>query len=428
MAAKKIKAKIKAQFIKQPRYYNEFSCTGGDCPMNCCFGWSVVEWKNAEVQKLRNADCSEKIRSLIDTSFVPHYKDKQPVKKFKIQLNDNYKDVKLIEDISFNENVESYKIKMNEKRSCSFLTEDNFCSIQLELGAEYLSRTCRVYPRRSVLVGNTIYMYCNLSCYHVVDLLCNEKDSMILENFENIGQKIENINIDNVNDVINHPELKYRRQLLDLFYDIISDDSHSLEASIVLGALAAHGLTKIINNGEYDKIPDFIKNIKKQLDDPKQTEKLESFKPKTEVRIGFARDFYKNIVRIDLSDIIKVDVNISVEKFLDGERKFNEAYSDRPFALRNIALNLMLDLKMPFRDVNVSLFENYCYFAAAVSVIKFAADVAYTSDKDRDKAFKTLSAYVSRSFAHDDLKVKRIIELLNSYHCTSPAYLLLILK
>lgn len=416
------KNKITAQFYKQPRYYKEFSCIGGTCPMSCCLIWRV-DWLKDEYEKLKNAECSEELRKLIDTSF----RDTEPTFKFKIQLDDDYKSGELVADTSLNKNAEKYLIKMNKNR-CPFLTEDNFCAIQRELGEEYLSRTCRIYPRMSVLRGNTIYRYCNLSCYRIMDILCNDKDCMILENLMITDKKADALSVYSSTDLINHPEYKYHHQLLEFFYDILSDDSHSIETSIVLGALAAQGLTRIIGNGEYDKIPDYMKDIKNQLNDPGQIEKLETFKPKPEVRAGFGVQLDKSIVNSNMSSFIMDDDKISIDKFLDGDRKFNEDYSDRPFALRNIALNLLLELKLPFRDKNASLFENYCYFAAAVSAIKYVAACVYATGKDTDNGFKTVSAFVSRSFAHNDTNIKKIIELLNSYHCTSPAYLLLILK
>ena len=238
------KQKVSAQFYRQPRYYNSFSCIGGSCPASCCIGWRV-DWTKEEVEKLKNSECSENLRKLIDSSF---------------------------EEIG-----EKYEIKLYE-RKCPFLTEDNFCFIQREIGEEYLSYTCRNYPRSFTLSGNTVLSCCNISCYHVMDILCSDKDCMVLENYKSTSKKIEKVEVNSKTDIMNHPELKYRQQLFEFLYELISDDSHSLETSIVLGALAAQGLTRIIEKGEYDSIPDYIKNIKGQLNDPEQIKKLESFK------------------------------------------------------------------------------------------------------------------------------------------------------
>ncbi|MCH5348648.1 MAG: flagellin lysine-N-methylase, partial [Oscillospiraceae bacterium] len=202
---------VNMQFYRQPKYYNKFSCIGGSCPMTCCSVWRV-KWLEKEVEKLKNAECSDTLKGLIESSFIK---------------DDNGYII----------------IKMNNEFRCPFLTEDNFCRIQKELGVEYMSRICMIYPRLSTLCGNTIVNYCNLSCYHVMDMLCNESDCMELENYE-MDKKgdISGVYFDPKIDLINHPELKFRQQLFEFFYEILSDDSHSIETSVILGALAAQKL------------------------------------------------------------------------------------------------------------------------------------------------------------------------------------------
>ncbi|MDE6596543.1 MAG: YkgJ family cysteine cluster protein, partial [Oscillospiraceae bacterium] len=83
---------------------------------------------------------------------------------------------------------------------------------------------------------------------------------------------------------------------------------------------------------------------------------------------------------------------------------------------------------MPFRDTNYSIFENYCYFAAAFSAIKLFAAANYVSENDSEKNFKASSAYISRYFAHNDLKVAQILDIFKNLNCMSPAYIALIIN
>ena len=390
--------KISAQFYRQPKYYNEFSCMGGSCPMSCCLIWRV-DWTKDEVEKLKNVECSEQLKELIDNSF---------------------------KDIG-----EKYSVQMNNNR-CPFLTEDNFCSIQRELGEEYLSYTCRSYPRRALHSGNTVFNCCNLSCYRIMDILCSDSECMRLENYKinnNNNKMSVKIIFDEKKDIINHPELEYRHQLFEFFYDIISNESRSLETSIVLGALAANSLTKLIAKGGYKRIPDHISEFRKHLGDPEQTAKIGAIKPNYVLRFGFGIRLNKLLIKSNLTDNFKDDDgSISIRKYLEGEKKFKEAFADRPFAMRNVALNLLLELDMPFRDKNSTLFENYCYYVSAVAMMKFAASAIYVTNNDSEQGFKSVSSYIGRSFAHNDSKIKVVMEVLNEFHCTSPAYLSLIIK
>lgn len=363
--------------------------------MSCCLVWKV-NWSKNEVEKLKSADCSEELKTLTETSFK--------------------------------ETDAGYIVKMDEKSRCPFLTEDNFCLIQRELGEEYLSYACKVYPRHSVLSGNIIMNFCNLSCYRVMDTLCSDSECMILENYMPVNKKAGNVSRDSDTDNINHPELKYRRELFEFFYEIISDASHSLETSVTLGALAAQSISGIIEKGACGRIPECLPSFRRQLDNPEQIQKLEELKPNYGIKLGFAVRLINIIMKSDLLDGIQENGAVSVEKYCEGERLFKEAFADRPFALRNIALNFLLELKMPFRDLNFSLYENYCYYAAAIAAIKLVAPAVWLKTGDPELGFKSVSAYVSRSFAHNNLKVKMIMELYKELNCMSPAYIASILR
>lgn len=390
------KKNIKVQFFRQPRYFNDFQCMGGSCPVSCCTGW-CVDWTEKEMEKLKNVECSEHLKELIDNSF--------------------------------GENGEKYMIKMDQKLRCPFLTEDNFCAIQRELGEEYLSYTCAVYPRNVLISGNTFMNYCHLSCYRILDTLCNNKDCMVLENYKCVNKRAGKADADNNEDLLKHPELKYRQQLFEFFYEIISDESRSLETSITLGAVAAQNLARSISSGAADLIPQRIASLANAIKDPKQVEKLENLKPNYAVKLGFAKRLNEIVLKSNLIDLISENGAIISDKYDEGISNFNDAFAEKPFALRNIALNLLLELKMPFRVKDIGIFENYCYYIAAIASVKFVAAVSYNIQKSNpEKMFKRTAAYISRFFAHNDENVKPIVDLFKELNCMSPAYIALIVK
>lgn len=392
--------KLSVQFVRQPRYYKDFACIGGDCPMSCCLVWRV-DWKESEVEKLKNAECSEHLRELIDNSFKP---------------NENMPGMTFIE--------------MEKGGRCPFLTEDNFCSIQRELGAEYLSNTCMIYPRKSLYCGNTVFNYCYLSCYRILDTLCNDKDCMKLETYNAKKGETHNINFDNKTDLINHPELNYRQQIFDLFYDIISDESYSVETAIILGSLAAEKLTEFISGKLYDRIPELISALKPQLQN--YINVIDGLETNYVYKIKFATSLCILLLNsIDVFSGIMVNGGVVLDKYLEGERRFKEAFADRPFAFRNIALNLLMECKMPFRDKERSLFDNYCYFAAALAVMRIAAPAIYMLEGDKDEwesAFKRIAAYLGRSFTHSDANVNKIIGFLKNFGCTDHSHIAALIK
>lgn len=397
--------------------------------MNCCFGWENIDWTKDEVEKLKSAECSEELRELIEKTFV--------------------------------ENGSKYKVKYGKNGHCPLQDENGLCRIQKELGAEYMSMVCTVYPRHNVRSGNAVINYCNSSCYHVMDMLCSQKDCMILENYlpKSMKGKDVTIEVDSETDVLNHPELKFRNQILELFYDIISDESYSLETAVTLGALAANNLDKSIRSGGANSVPDIIPALKRQLKDPEQIKKLENIKPNYSVKLGFAKKLDENVLKLKLIDSIYENGVLSADKFNEGMRRFNEEFSNRPFVLRNIALNLLLELRIPFRNKDYSVFENYCYYVAAIAAAKLIAAVVFIKNNDSNVAvnpvtsgsgkaaeaarsmkisfkikanyeyeFKSTMAFFDRIFAHNSDNIKIILDMYKELNCMSPAYIALIVK
>lgn len=397
--------------------------------MNCCFGWENIDWTKDEVEKLKSAECSEELRELIEKTFV--------------------------------ENGSKYKVKYGKNGHCPLQDENGLCRIQKELGAEYMSMTCTFYPRHTVRSGNAVINYCNLSCYHIVDTLCSQKDCMILENYLPKSMKGKDVkaDVDSGTDVLNHPELKFRNQILELFYDIISDESYSLETAVTLGALAANNLDKSIRSGGTNSIPDIIPALKRQLKDPEQIKKLENIKPNYSVKLGFAKKLDEVVLKLKMIDNICENGVLSADKFNEGMRRFNEEFSERSFALRNIALNLLLELKIPFRNKDYSVFENYCYYAASVAAAKLIAAAVFIKNNDSNVAvnpvtsgsgkaaeaarsmkisfkikanyeyeFKSTMAFFDRIFAHNSDNIKIILDMYKELNCMSPAYIALIVK
>ncbi len=397
--------------------------------MSCCVMWDVY-WTEPEIEKLKNAECSEQLRNLVDNSFRP------------------------IEN-----KPGMFRIIMDSKKRCPFLTDDDFCSIQRELGEEYLSNVCTIYPRSSFLSENTAANYCYLSCYKVLDTLCNDKDCMMLENYDRVSKKVEKVSFDSKADILIRPELRYRNQISEFFYEIISDESRSLETSVTLGAVAAQDLAKCASAGGADLIPERIAFLKKILKDPKQTEKLENLKPNYAVKLGFAKKIDDIVLKSKMINLLSGNGALIADKYDEGMRKFNAAFAERPFALRNIALNLLLELNMPFRSRDYSIFENYCYYAAAIASVKLTAAAVFINNNDSqvevtpvvtgsgktaeavrdikisfkittdpEHDFKASLAYIDRFFAHNNNNVKTILDMYKELNCMSPAYIALILK
>lgn len=410
-------------YYRQPRYFGDFHCIGGSCTNTCCANWRI-DWKKEEIDKVINAPgCSEELKALMESSFL--------------QVKDNL-----------------YAVDPRHPY-CPLLTEDKFCRIQRELGAEYLSNTCSVYPRRFIVAGDVCYRVCNMSCPAVVDKMLNDEKSMDLVNVP-VKEKVQLKGVlQNTPELLKkHPELKYRGELLEFFYEIISDKKNSIETSLILGALAAQTLTKLIENENYDTIPDAVKNIRSQLHNSAQLKKIEEIKPNYSIKLRAAVEISKAIsTKISIpAFLIKSDGTLNIEMYLQGELRLLKTFADRQFFLRNIALNLLLEFALPFKLPDRTIFENYSAFVTAFALFKLnvisAAELAELEPKPRivssnssinatvvtnvgasaEKYVNKSAALINRNVSHNDNNIIKMIDELKERKFTSPAYLALLIK
>ena len=134
----------------QPLYFNKFKCTCDKCVYNCCrHNWQIRIDKNTY----------DKYISLNNKT------GKNILDKINVISKDPFIAV----------------ISTNKNGSCHFLNTKGFCSIQLDLGYNYLSRTCRIHPRSISYIEGIFETFLELSCEEAVKVVLFNKDPMILE-------------------------------------------------------------------------------------------------------------------------------------------------------------------------------------------------------------------------------------------------------
>lgn len=138
-----------------PEYAKDFACIGEACEDNCCH----ENWIIAIDKKTYN-----KYMSIAD----PNMQEK--FKKY----------------IKRNPGGHSANFAMLQKEpdveGCPFETEEGWCSIQLNMGAEALSKTCASYPRKYLKLGDNYEFDVQISCPEVArKALFNEQPMQFVE-------------------------------------------------------------------------------------------------------------------------------------------------------------------------------------------------------------------------------------------------------
>ncbi len=404
------KGKDMGYTLKTAQYVNDFQCIGGKCTMDCCRGWNIL-WADEEVESLKKSKHSDELDELIKASF---------------EKTDN----------GIN------KIVLMPDGDCPFHDkEDRLCKIQKELGAEYLSAVCKSYPISGVINDNIITKVRYISCPAVFDLVIkDEKACDVYIYGKDYTPEIINIyKPDTISMVEIRPALKYRNQLFDFFYGILSDKKRDIHTSLIIGTLAAQTLSKLEMSSP-DRIPEGITALTKQINSPALVKSLSDIEPNYKVKLGAVQCMLDGTTVGDklseiLSSIRKKNIEgkffVAIQTYITNLEKFYKICSTKPFIIRNIVRCLYMCEFMPFSDNNYNIFDNYAYFCASVALIDFfGAAAAAGSDNPNEifERFKTAVCLASHQLCHNSDRVKMIIDYLKDIDCYSAGHLALIVK
>lgn len=389
-------------YYRQPKFYRDFHCMGGECPCCCCTSWNIY-WDETEFDKLMTADSSPTFKQQVINNFVNVLSSKgKPTAQYMIKFNEN---------------------------GCPFLDCDNYCSIQKKYGEEYLSKVCRIYPRLIFINHPIAYRTVHSSCFYAMKLLCENPKSMQLVNapIDN-PDKILSEQLEDDVFIKKHPISKYHKEIFEFFYDIISNTKRSAETSLVLGALAAQKLTEYELRGEIDHIPQVIKALRPQLN-ATTIPSFEKAKPNSNIFpvipgkiIDTEKDFH-------FLDCLKTNGEFDPIKMQPSAIYVNKHFEKNPHILRNIALNFLFEGRFPLTSFDNTIFENYSYLVAAIACEKLMAIGAVCRDQGITDGIYIAMSFIVRSLYHKlHFKPKQVIDILKENGCSSPSYLAMMLK
>lgn len=403
-----------ALYYKQPKYYDKFRCIGGKCTVSCCEKWRI-DWYGYEIKKVKDANPSEKLASLLATSFRDT-------------------DADIVAPVPVTDDNGKYSIILKENGNCPFHNEEGLCMIQKELGEEYLSETCTVYPRKHFVHTDNLIRCCFNSCPAVLDLLFNDANAVRLEN-QNTERDFHykiSTNGDTIENIEKHPVLKYRMNLMEFYNKLITDRNISLESAIVFGALASRKFTDAVEAGKVDEIPSIIKEYEGKMKDRATMAAIEEIKPNLAIQFKFV-----NNLLITFCDQKGVSINISnlhngesvvPEKYQKGRENLYNAFKGREYFLRNLAANILLNFNIPFYINGYSIIDNYVYYALTVASLKVIGISVGKREVDIEEKFKNAVSVLSRLFIHSTKEAENIIKNLRESGFTSAAHVALLIK
>ena len=396
--------------IKIPLYINDFKCIGKECELHCCQVWSI-DWYVSEVERIKNSDCSQELKDLVARSF----------KK--------------------TEHDDIVRIIFGEDKDCPFHDkEDRLCMIQKELGHDYLSHTCKTYPLAGTINNGTILRYRVISCPAVYDLVTASPDACDVYTKAR-KEDITTVNscfVDTEKDIANNSVLKYRNELFDFFYSILSNKNTDIITALISGILAASKIDEFAAR-DVKRIPEVIKALTPQMTNPATLKSLQDIAPNLLVKIPVLKNLFSSL---GVEEVFRQFIQngeepagtdvlyISPEHYNEFHEKFRSCFS-KDFVIRNIIRALYMDMQMPFNDKAESVFANYAYFAVCAAAIEYLGVCIAASNDDEaiiKAKFKTIVCHLARKLCHNTATNKLILDFVKSINCYTSGYISIIVK
>ncbi len=163
-------------------FYDNFKCLASECPNTCCRGWKIS----------------------IDDNTVNNYKKESGKEGLRLFLT-----------MTFGKNKEVRKFFGR----CANETKDGLCRLELKGRKDLMPEVCRIYPRRSIQIGDDKEVTFELSCPMTARLFLDNLDDLYLKEYQG-----ENIDPVWIQDMFNEKYYKDILNVRDKVIDYINKD------------------------------------------------------------------------------------------------------------------------------------------------------------------------------------------------------------
>ncbi|OMD41435.1 flagellin lysine-N-methylase [Paenibacillus odorifer] len=410
----------KKRIVLVPSYLEKFACIGSACEDTCCVGWRV--------------DIDQKT-----------YKKYKNVGNWEIKSHLS----KHIKRNRSNPSEGNYaKIVMKSNNACPLLNEDKLCSIQKELGEDYLSNVCSTYPRVTNQVNEILEKSATLSCPEAARLALLNPEGI---QFNEIEESIHSRNVIskklNTNSKIAIQKMEsYFWELRIFTIQVLQNRSYSLAHRVIILGMFYQKVQGYINDGNLSGIPQQIASYTILMEDGSFREglsgisssvaiQMQLLKELADVRVfhGIQSERYMECFGEVLHGIQYTKDSIVEEIAERYQKAYDEYYapfmSEHEYILENYLVNYVYKNLFP-RTSDENVFEAYILLVVHYSLIKLHLIGMAGHHKKAfglDHIIKLTQSF-AKTVEHNPLYLRDVIELLKKNSYTSMAYMAILIN
>ncbi len=237
---------------------------------------------------------------------------------------------RMVASISERNGVASFR--MRENGECPFLLRNGLCELQIRLGTDKVSETCRKYPTFSKEYGNYREIGCRFSCPEVLRLVLTHPEPFAVREREN---DTEPVTFDNLNVEL----LEALYPVRDRFLKIAQDARNPLLVTITILLKLASEVEKAIERKAYGELATLIApfegddptgGTESEIGDPAIRDDLTARMLKLQSKLEYRKE--ENTVR--LGKALRLHASETPEERLARERGFLAFMADRIYEYR----------------------------------------------------------------------------------------------
>lgn len=402
----------KTREIIIPEYMSQFKCIGSACEDTCCAGWKVIVDKE---------------------TFKKYRSTKHP--EMKNSLKENVK-----RNRSGSSDVDYAKINMDSTGNCTLLDENRLCKIQTELGPNFLSNTCAVYPRNLNLVDNIVEKSATLSCPEAARLaLLNEKGIDFIQDIEPSDTR----------GFVKKNTISKERQKL--FWDLriftiktLQDRRMTIENRLIILGLFLKKFDEMGSDKQSEKVHALMQEFERNSNDGSLVTSINQLPANISFQISLCKNLLKYRATSQISSQRYVECFDEMVKGLgmngqieDAEiiQRYKNAYEKnyRPFIenyeyiLENYLVNYVFMNLFPFDKNTVT--DSFVMLIINFSMIKLhlIGMAKYHEGLTIDLVIKLVQSY-SKTIDHNSTYLKNVENLMNKQGYTTLAHMVVLVR
>lgn len=317
-----------------PEYFKKFRCIAGECPDTCCIGWEVdIDPDTSEKYLSVSGELGEKIKKHLVT-------DETGCELFTLSDGDR----------------------------CPFLDNCNLCEIHMTAGEEYLSKTCKLFPRFFDDFGNLREMGLGFGCPEAAKIILEDEEKFNLVLLEENKEESEEIDEAFLNEllslrteifnILENKEFEFKEKI-NLVLTLSRDFQKDIDGEIFSDETQVRSFEdciKILENMEY------IKEERKLF-----LQKIKNTNSSQDVIKTYENDFMKlmkyYIFRYLLKAVYDCDVLTKVKYGIFACTVISRiyAYFGNPDFETRVKIMYSYSKEVEYSDVNMDLLDESLY-------------------------------------------------------------------